>query len=61
MYKVLWILEFTQNSFEKYLSYPMRIGSVGAKLFQVDRQMDLMKLVVALHNFVNAAESRSKI
>jgi len=31
----------------------MKIFTVGAELFQADRQTDMTKLMVVFHNFVN--------
>jgi len=47
-----------------YISYLMKIHSVGAELFyaedgQTDRRTDMTKLVVAFRNFSNAPKSVS--
>jgi hypothetical protein len=43
----------------------MKIGSVGAKLFLADgwtdRQTDMMKLIAACHNFVNAPKNGTSV
>jgi hypothetical protein len=35
----------------------IKIQPVRAKLFHADRQTDMMKLIVAFHNFVNMPEN----
>jgi hypothetical protein len=39
----------------------MKIYLVGAELFPVDGQTDMMKLIVAFHNFVSAAKNDQQI
>jgi 23S rRNA A2030 N6-methylase RlmJ len=38
----------------------IKICPVGAELFHADRQTDMTKLVVAFHNFANAAKKEGK-
>ena len=51
---MLMKLEFSQQIVKKYWNIDLlKISPVGAELFHVDRQTDMMKLVVTYHNFVN--------
>jgi hypothetical protein len=36
----------------------MKIGRVGAELFQADGQTDTTKLLLAFHNFANASKNQ---
>jgi hypothetical protein len=56
--------EFSQQSFEKYSNiifyeYPS-IGSRVTSHGRTDRQVDMMKLIVAFRNFVNSPKNYDK-
>jgi hypothetical protein len=42
------------------LSNFIKIRPVAAKLFQADRQTDIMKLIIAFHNFANMPRNRKQ-
>ena len=50
-------LELSVQIFKKiFISNVMKIHPVGAALFHADRQTDMMKLIIAFHNFVKMPE-----
>jgi hypothetical protein len=56
-------LEFSRQIFEEYSNIKkfMKIRSVGAEFFhaerQTERQTNMLKLILALHNFANAPKN----
>jgi hypothetical protein len=55
-------LKFSQQIFEKYSNINfMKLSSVGARLFYVDRRTDMTKLTVAFRNFANEPKNGMKV